>query len=350
MKLDVLVEFSNRYGSNPALVLAGGGNTSMKADGILYVKGSGTALATIDAQGFVALDIAALQQTLNKEYPNDDKAREAAFLVDVAASKLPGQEQKRPSVEALLHSIFPQKYVLHLHPALVNGLTCGVDGEAVAKEIFGPDIVWVPACRPGYVLGAMMYQRMLKTSKTVDTVLLENHGVFFAADTPEQLDTLLRAMLEKLESRIQEFPMLSGGKPDEALCALVAQKMGKAYACQISAPSALTLAASKEAAWPLLKPFTPDHIVYCGAFPVYAQSETQIVPTDPKNVIVILKDKGIFAVGDTQKSAENALTVFKDACKIAIYAKSFGGAKHMSDELVQFILNWEAESYRKSKG
>ena len=79
MKLDALVEFSNRYGANPALVLAGGGNTSMKESGILYVKGSGTALATITADGFVALDIAALHETLKKDYPADDKAREAAF-------------------------------------------------------------------------------------------------------------------------------------------------------------------------------------------------------------------------------------------------------------------------------
>ena len=41
---------------------------------------------------------------------------------------------------------------------------------------------------------------------------------------------------------------------------------------------------------------------------------------------------------------------FEDACKIAVYARSFGGPKHMSEDLVEFILNWEAESYRKSKG
>jgi rhamnose utilization protein RhaD (predicted bifunctional aldolase and dehydrogenase) len=350
MKLDALVEFSNRYGANPALVLAGGGNTSMKESGILYVKGSGTALATITADGFVALDIAALHETLKKDYPADDKAREAAFLADVTAAKLPGQEKKRPSVEALLHSIFPQKYVLHLHPALVNGLTCSQNGEETAKTLFGPDVVWVPACRPGYVLGALMQKRMAQSEKAVDTVLLENHGVFFAADTVEGLDTLLRGMLEKLEKQVQQFPEIAGTVSDEALCAAVAEKMGRACACMSCGPTALAFSRSKEAAAPLLTPFTPDHIVYCGAFPIWADAAEAIVPTDAKNVIVILKDKGIFAVGDNEKAARNAMTVFEDACKIAVYARSFGGPKHMSEDLVEFILNWEAESYRKSKG
>lgn len=350
MKLDALVEFSNRYGANPALVLAGGGNTSMKENGILYVKGSGTALATIDADGFVALDIEALHETLKKEYPADDKAREAAFLADVTAAKLPGKEKKRPSVEALLHSIFPQKYVLHLHPALVNGLTCSNGGEKIAKELFGEDIVWVPACRPGYILGALMKKRMDEIAKPVEMVLLENHGVFFAADTVEGLDVLLRGMLEKLEARVSEFPQIAGGNADEELCKAVAEKMGRACACVSCGPTGLAFSASKEAAAPLLKPFTPDHIVYCGAFPIWADSVEEIVPTDAKNVIVILKDKGIFAVGDSEKAARNSMTVFEDACKIAVYAKSFEGPQHMTDDLVEFILNWEAESYRKSKG
>ena len=50
MDLSTLVKMSNTYGSNPAYVLAGGGNTSVKDDTTLYVKGSGTQLATIKAE------------------------------------------------------------------------------------------------------------------------------------------------------------------------------------------------------------------------------------------------------------------------------------------------------------
>jgi len=226
----------------------------------------------------------------------------------------------------------------------------GMRKEKIAKELFGEDIVWVPACRPGYILGALMKKRMDEIAKPVEMVLLENHGVFFAADTVEGLDVLLRGMLEKLEARVSEFPQIAGGNADEDLCKAVAEKMGRACACVSCGSTGLAFSASKEAAVPLLKPFTPDHIVYCGAFPIWADSVEEIVPTDAKNVIVILKDKGIFAVGDSEKAARNSMTVFEDACKIAVYAKSFEGPQHMTDDLVEFILNWEAESYRKSKG
>ena len=156
-----LVEFSRKYGSDPELVLAGGGNTSMKEKGVLYVKGSGCSLSTIREENFVAMDLAKLLEILDKEYPAEDREREAMFLADVSKAKLPGEENKRPSVEALLHALFPQRYVLHLHPALVNGLTCGLDGEKIAGELF-PDAIWVEACRPGYTLAKLLLERLAK--------------------------------------------------------------------------------------------------------------------------------------------------------------------------------------------
>ena len=56
MSTEILVEFSNRYGKNPAYVLAGGGNTSYKTEDTLWVKGSGTSLAAITEEGFVKMD------------------------------------------------------------------------------------------------------------------------------------------------------------------------------------------------------------------------------------------------------------------------------------------------------
>ena len=176
-----LVEFSRKYGSDPELVLAGGGNTSMKENGVLYVKGSGCSLSTIKEENFVAMDIEKLLEILKKDYPASDREREAMFLTDVSAAKLPGEEQKRPSVEALLHALFCQRYVLHLHPALVNGLTCGADGKRIAQELF-PKAIWVDACRPGYTLAKLLSDRI---SPETDTVLLQNHGVFYASETRE---------------------------------------------------------------------------------------------------------------------------------------------------------------------
>jgi Uncharacterized conserved protein len=273
-----LVDYSRKYGSDPELVLAGGGNTSMKENGVLYVKGSGCALSSIKPENFVKMDIVALRDIVNKEYPSEDSAREAAFLKDCNDAKLSGEEEKRPSVEALLHALFPQRYVLHLHPALVNGLTCGKNGEAMAKKLF-PTAIWVPACKPGYTLAKLLAD---KVGENTDTVLLQNHGVFFAAETPEGLANLLDSMMETLKAQ------LPGELPNELE--------------DID----------------LSKPFSPDHIVYCG-----------LGPNLPDN--------------------ENARLLYRDAQKINWYSKAFGGPHPLPQELVDFITHWEAESYRKKQ-
>lgn len=271
-----LVDYSRKYGSDPELVLAGGGNTSMKENGVLYVKGSGCALSSIKAENFVAMDMKKLLAITEKVYPTGDSEREAAFLKDVSEAKLPGEEAKRPSVEALLHALFPQRYVLHLHPALVNGLTCGKDGKEIAAKLF-PNVLWVDACKPGYTLAKLLSD---KISSSVNTVLLQNHGVFFAAETPEELASLLENMLSALKAQLP---------------------------CEL--PEELPAA-------DLAKPFTPDHIVYCG-------------------------------LGPDLPDTENARLLYRDAQKITWYSQSFGGPLPLSQELVDFITHWEAESYRK---
>ena len=109
MVLNELVSFSNLYGSNEELVLAGGGNTSAKDGNVMYIKGSGTRLADITAEGFVKMDREKIAEIFTKTYPDNDKEREALSLADLMAAKLPGQENKRPSVETTLHSLFPHK-------------------------------------------------------------------------------------------------------------------------------------------------------------------------------------------------------------------------------------------------
>ncbi|MEN6399246.1 MAG: class II aldolase/adducin family protein, partial [Rectinema sp.] len=121
MSMKELVEVSRRYGSDPEFVLAGGGNTSWKTNDTLFVKASGTALATIEEIGFVELDLEAVRAILRQAFPSDSAAREAQVLSALMAARKPGQTM-RPSVETILHALFPYSYVVHLHPALVNGV------------------------------------------------------------------------------------------------------------------------------------------------------------------------------------------------------------------------------------
>src|SRR5690554_6951386 len=120
--LPSLIEISRRYGSDSRMVLLGGGNTSVKDETVMYVKASGHALDGIDESGFVAMSIPRLMSIWDKEYPENPEEREKEVLADMMSSRLQG-ESGRPSVEALLHAIIPFKYVIHMHPAMVNGLT-----------------------------------------------------------------------------------------------------------------------------------------------------------------------------------------------------------------------------------
>ena len=345
MNLSPLIYFSRLYGANPELVTCGGGNTSMKEDGVMYVKGSGTALKDAVTETFVGMDHTKLLNMLSDEYPKEDAAREAKFLKDVNAARLPGEENKRPSVEALLHALFPQKFVLHLHPALVNGLTCSVNGEAECKHLFGESVVWVPACKPGYVLAKLMKDVFDKAERPVKTVLLENHGVFFGADTVEDLETHLTGMLNALKACVKEFPEVESDAKEPGYAAKIKEVTGKQFVLFNASPTALKFAESVTAAKPIMKPFNPDQIVYCGPRVKFANCENCLNEIDAN--VIVMRGKGIYAIGDSEKAASNCMTLVKDALKVATYAQAFGGEQPLKQELVDFIVGWEVENYRK---
>lgn len=366
MILDQLVSFSNIYGSNEELVLAGGGNTSAKDGDVMYIKGSGTQLATITADGFVKMNRAALAEIFNKEYPTGDAQREAQALADLSAARMPGEENKRPSVETLLHALFDKTFVLHLHPALVNGLTCSQGAEKVAREILGEEFIWVDACKPGYILSKICYDKMeeykSEYGKQADIIILQNHGIFFAADTVDELDEMLVSVLCKLRERITVDPFFDSGDYDgekAQKCFDVIYEIYGDDAVITYEPSleALKYAESREAAEAVMKPFTPDHIVYCKANPVYGfcngciKGAVNMYEEDNgcKPKIIIIQGCGFFAVDMTPKGSETAAMLFNDALKVATYAQSFGGVLPMSDELSDFITNWEVESYRQKQ-
>ena len=109
---------------------------------------------------------------------------------------------------------------------------------------------------------------------------------------------------------------------------------------------------------PLLKPFTPDHIVYCGAFPLYLKMAEDVNEEMEAFVakhgfvpkIIIVEFVGVFVIGETEAALDKPELLIKDAIKVAVYAESFGGPLAMTDELIEFIIHWEAESYRKKQG
>ena len=257
MDLSTLVKMSNTYGSNPAYVLAGGGNTSVKDDATLYVKGSGTQLATIRAEEFVKMDRARLNEIMKSEYPDNDVERESLYLADVMAAVTDDDKTKRPSVEALLHNLFAYTYVLHVHPTLINGLTCGKGAQALCQELLGKEVLWIDICKPGYTLARICFEKMNaykeESGKDVQVLLLQNHGICVAANTVEEIGVLFNDVISRRAKQVKRTADVSDAVTSEKEQA--AQKLSRLLGHTVEvvpAAEADNFVKDKTAAAPLL--------------------------------------------------------------------------------------------------
>jgi len=358
--MNQLIAMSRKYGSDERYVLAGGGNTSVKADGVLYVKASGTRLSNIEEAGFVKMSMGKISAMFQKTYPKADKQRESEALQDMMDARLAG-ETSRPSVECMLHGLFPQSFVLHLHPALVNGLTCGINGKQACEELFGGQAVWVPLTKPGYTLAKACFDMFegyrARHGAAPNILFMQNHGIIVAAETAHEIDQLMETVMGTVEQKAGRLPSFAAQPaPEKALTVAPALRM--LYAAQ--ADKACVVFHRSEAVLNLppnavSKPFNPDQIVYCKAallelhantdLPKAFQAFVQANGYAPK--IAWMENVGIFAMGKTKKEADTALALLLDAIKIANYAKAFGGPQPLPDEFISFILQWEVENYRQ---
>lgn len=358
-KLAALAAMSNQYGSNPEFVLAGGGNTSFKSADRLWVKGSGTSLATIKPEDFVVLERPLLNAMWSAKYPEEEAAREAAVLSDMMNARVRG-ENRRPSVETLLHDLFPQQYVLHVHPTLVNGLTCSAEGAAAMKRLF-PDAVWVDACKPGYILALecknVMDAYKTANSKDVQVLFLQNHGIFFAADSVAEIDTLAEGVMNALKSAVVRSLQLEESAYDLEKVVAISPVLRMLYGENQPATVKFTVNPEILAYDPNTKSLSPDHIVYAKAKQLVLPEDVSqdqikelfeafVAENGYKPKIIFAAGLGMFSCGMTLQEAVTAQEVMLDAIKVVAYAQSFGGVSVMPDFLIDFIVNWEVESYR----
>ena len=358
-KIEELALMSNRYGANPEFVLAGGGNTSFKSQDHLWVKGSGTSLATIKPQDFVVLERALLNQMWSAQYPENEEEREAAVLADMMNARVRG-ENRRPSVETLLHDLFPYSFVLHVHPTVVNGLTCSQEGEKAMKKLF-PDAVWVDACKPGYILALecknVMDAYKAANGKDVQVLFLQNHGIFFAANSVAEVDALAEGVMTALKNAIVRQPQLEEIPYDLQKVVAISPVLRALYG--ENQPATVKFKTCQEILSydPATKSLSPDHIVYAKAKQLVlpenvSQAQIKVLfdafvaENGYKPKIVFAKGLGMFSCGNTMQEAVTAQVVMLDAIQVVAYADSFGGVSGMPDFLIDFIVNWEVESYR----
>jgi len=131
---------------------------------------------------------------------------------------------------------------------------------------------------------------------------------------------------------------------------------GAAAFMQSAEISALTKDRSSFA--PVCSAFTPDHIVYAGSNPLFSEAatadeirgdwESHVQKTGRSPKIIGVKGLGVFSAAVTEKAAQLALDLFKDAVKVAVYAESFGGGSFMLQDKIDFINNWEVERFRSA--
>ena len=380
---------SRLVGEDPALVLHGCGNTSVKAraknifgeeEDILYVKGSGWDLATIEAAGFspcrleVLLKLASLAQL-----SDTDMARE--LQVSMTDPSAPA-----PSVEAILHALLPYTFVDHTHADAILTITNTPAGEARVREIYGESVLLVPYVMPGFKLVravAELYHAQAGP-KTRGLVLM-NHGIFsFGATARESYDSMIElvdlaeqyvnravgrvtipkqavapqafekrmplANLRAEVSRVAGAPMVLATHADEVCRDFV----GRADLATISQQGTAT----------------PDHVIrtkrlpllgrdlsaFAQAYRAYfhensSRSPQPLTMLDPAPRVILDPELGLVTVGRTAADAAVAEDIYRHTIEIIVNAERLGGYRSISAADAFDIEYWELEQAKlKRKG
>jgi len=185
--LGALVYRSNLLGADRSIANQGGGNTSAKGvvvdhagrdQRVLWVKGSGTDLATITGDGFAALLLDEVEPLRSREAMDD------ASMVDYLRRCALEPDQPRPSIETLLHAFVDAVHVDHTHPDAVIALTSTPNGRSLADEAFGGEAVWLDYQRPGFDMSKRIAE-LLEANPSARAVLLERHGLVTWGNTSE---------------------------------------------------------------------------------------------------------------------------------------------------------------------
>ncbi|MFI0774045.1 bifunctional aldolase/short-chain dehydrogenase [Streptomyces sp. NPDC021212] len=188
-----LLERSHRLGADPRNTNYAGGNTSAKGTDtdpvtgqdveLMWVKGSGGDLGTLAPAGLAALRLDRLR-ALTGVYPGVEREDEMVAAFDYC---LHGKGGAAPSIDTAMHGLVDAAHVDHLHPDSGIALACAADGEALTKECFGNQVVWVPWRRPGFQLG-LDIAAIKKANPQAIGCILGGHGITAWGDTSDECE------------------------------------------------------------------------------------------------------------------------------------------------------------------
>src|ERR1700722_211168 len=191
-------------GSDPKLVLHGGGNTSVKTHmtdllgdtvEVICVKGSGWDMGNIEPAGLPAVRLAPLRRLRALDRLSDED------MVNYQRVNLLDSTAPNPSVETLLHAFLPHKFVDHTHSTAVLALTDQPDGESLAREVFGDRLAYVPYTIPGFALARSVAQ-VFDRNRAVEGLVLLQHGIFAFGETAREAYERMIAFVSLAEERL----------------------------------------------------------------------------------------------------------------------------------------------------
>jgi rhamnose utilization protein RhaD (predicted bifunctional aldolase and dehydrogenase)/NAD(P)-dependent dehydrogenase (short-subunit alcohol dehydrogenase family) len=378
--LELRVYSSRLLGQDTTLVLHGGGNTSVKIrernvvgeeEEILYVKGSGWDLETIEVNGFTPVRMAHLLKLARLEALSDPQ------MVSELATQIARPGAPAPSVETILHAVLPHKFVDHTHADAVLAITNTADGEARIREVYGDDVVVVPYVMPGFDLAKICARKFQAEAKpaTIGMVLL-NHGIFSFGATAEESYGRMIALVGRAEEYLKRQKAWELAVPEAHSSAkpmrLELAQLRRDIAAAGDVPVVMsTHCDSKSLAFARAEnihdisqrgPATPDHILRTKRLPMlgrdvaaYAQTyreyfarnvssakETKTM-LDPAPRVVLDPQLGMCCVGRSAKEAGIVRDLYSHTIDVIRRAEALGGYRALSEQELFEFEYWDLE-------
>ena len=383
---DILAErvYSSRLlGANPNLVLHGGGNTSVKGVSknifgedveTLFVKGSGSDLATIEAKDFVAVRMDSMLKLSRLEKLSDiDMARELKL-----ASLDPNAPA--PSVEAILHALIPHRFVDHTHADAIVTITNTPDGEARIRELFGDEVIVLPYVMPGFDL-AKLCAEVFPTQATPRTIgmVLMNHGIFSFGDTAKQSYDRMIELVGRAEDYLNRNAPLRPASGIESVANWfelpeLRKKISAAAGFPMLLHSNASSAALAFARHPDVAaisqrgPATPDHIIRTKQLPMlgrniemYVQSyknyfeknsksaKAPLTMLDPAPRVVIDAEFGVISAGRSARDTQIIEDLYVHTQDTILRGEKLGGYRALREADLFRVEYWDLEQAKLKK-
>ncbi len=396
--LDLRVYTSRLLGQDSSLVLHGGGNTSVKStatnlfgetEDILYVKGSGWDLATIEAEGFAPVKMEMLLRMAElKELSDPD-------MVKYQRLAMTNPSAPNPSVEAILHAIIPFKFVDHTHTDAVVTITNTEGGEEKIKELYGDKVLIIPYIMPGFVLAKLIYDMTRDVDwSELEGMVLMNHGLFTFNDDAQKSYEKTIELVDKAEKYLvsngAEYAFLSGSLGTSlesssnapALELLELAKIRKEISTlkghatiSLFNDSPLASYFSRQEIQKISQqgPLTPDHVIrtkripailtissssspevelkdYIDKYEQYFQdNKTDETLLNPAPNFAILKEKGSLSFGKNAKEANIIKDINEHTYEAILKAEKLGGYKALEASKIFEVEYWSLEQAKLKK-